>query len=145
MRSATLAAALILASAALLPRMGTYLGSKSLSRSTPSSLLGRSMMCPFEASTENPRPRNLVSVRDLVGDSAITSDRVRPAAGAVPPPPFAAAARLAREPAAGRTPRPSASAPRAGFAAAGARSAGLRARGDGPAGLAAREAAALPA
>src|SRR5262245_14235518 len=78
MRSAFSAAARILASAALLPRIGTYWGSKSLSRSTPSSLFGRSMMWPFEASTENPRPRNLVSVRDLVGDSTITSDLPRP-------------------------------------------------------------------
>ena len=41
-------------------RIGTYSGSKSFSMSTPSSLLGRSMMWPFEASTVKPRPRNLV-------------------------------------------------------------------------------------
>src|SRR5262245_2807848 len=74
MRSASSAAALILASAFVLPRIGTYLGSKSFSRSTPSSLFGRSIMWPLEATTEKPRPRNLVSVRDLVGDSTMTSD-----------------------------------------------------------------------
>src|SRR5437867_1258711 len=42
--------------------------------STPSWLLGRSMTCPFEAITVKPRPRNFESVRDLVGDSTITSD-----------------------------------------------------------------------
>src|SRR5688572_4354384 len=78
MRPALRAAALIFASAWLLPRMGTYLGSKPFSTSTPSSLLGRSMMWPLEAKTENPRPRNLVSVRDLAGDSTITSDRSGP-------------------------------------------------------------------
>jgi len=31
-------------------------------------------MWPFEASTEKPRPRNFVSVRDFAGDSTITSD-----------------------------------------------------------------------
>src|SRR5438105_443255 len=74
MRSAVRAASLIFASALVLPRIGTYLGSKPLPTSTPSSLFGRSMMWPFEAITENPRPRNLVRVRDLVGDSTITSD-----------------------------------------------------------------------
>src|SRR5258706_2763535 len=80
MRSASLAASLILASAWFLARIGTYSGSKSFSMSTPSWLLGRSMTCPFEAITVKPRPRNLESVRDLVGDSTITSDLPRAAA-----------------------------------------------------------------
>src|SRR5437867_774661 len=54
--------------------MGTYSGSKSLSRSTPSLLFGRSMIWPFEAITVKPRPRNFVRVRDFVGDSTMTSD-----------------------------------------------------------------------
>src|SRR3989304_310124 len=89
MRSAVLAAVLMRRTAEVLPRIGTYLGSKPLSRSTPSSLLGRSMMCPLEASTEKPRPRNLVSVRDLVGDSTITRER------RAPPGPLAASTVLA--------------------------------------------------
>src|SRR5215470_14848796 len=75
MRSAVFAAVLILASAPALPWIGTYFGSKDFSTSTPSSLFGRSMMWPFDATTEKPRPRNLVNVRDLVGDSTITSER----------------------------------------------------------------------
>src|SRR5258706_1683315 len=55
--------------------------------STPSLLFGRSMMCPFEAITMNPRPRNLLSVRDLVGDSTMTSGL---------PAPLGVAARVAR-------------------------------------------------
>src|SRR5436309_9492247 len=81
MRSAFCAAVLILARAWVLPRIGTYLGSNSLSMSTPSSLFGRSMMWPLEARTEKLRPRNLFSVRDLAGDSTMTSD--------LPPPPTA--------------------------------------------------------
>src|SRR5213592_1722678 len=79
---AVFAASLIFASAWFLVRIGTYSGSKSFSRSTPSLLLGRSMMWPFEATTVKPRPRNLVSVRDLVGDSTITSDLEPSLAGA---------------------------------------------------------------
>src|SRR5436190_2942197 len=82
MRSASRAAVLMRVSAWVLPRIGTYSGSKSRSRSTPSLLLGRSMMWPFEATTVKPRPRNLVSVRDLVGDSTITSDLEPSLAGA---------------------------------------------------------------
>src|SRR5438876_4198346 len=105
MRSAVNAAALIFASAWFLDRMGTYSGSKSFSTSTPSWLLGRSMMWPLEASPVKPRPRNFESVRDLVGDSTMTSERARdPAGGAsgeagsgAPPrvPPGAAPASLA--------------------------------------------------
>src|SRR5437867_7521738 len=74
MCSAVAAAAISLVSAWFLVRIGTYSGSKSLSRSTPSLLFGRSMMWPFEAITVNPRPRNFVRVRDFVGDSTMTSD-----------------------------------------------------------------------
>src|SRR6266571_2872986 len=84
MRSAVSAAALIFASAWFLDRMGTYSGSKSFSISTPSWLLGRSMMWPFEAITVKPRPRNFESVRDLVGDSTMTSERARDPAGGAP-------------------------------------------------------------
>src|ERR1041385_1490622 len=70
------------ASTACLPWMGSYCGSKSLSRSTPSLLFGRSMMWPLDATTVKLRPRNLVSVRDLVGDSTITSDLADPPARA---------------------------------------------------------------
>src|SRR5262245_15819356 len=89
MRSASRAAVLILVSAWFLARIGTYSGSKSSSMLTPSLLLGRSMMWPFEASTVKPRPRNLVKVRDLVGDSTITSDFADPRAA---PSPFRVAA-----------------------------------------------------
>src|SRR5256885_5012549 len=78
MRSASAAAARILARAAFFDWIGSYSGSKSFSMLTPSWLLGRSMMWPFEAITWNPRPRNFESVRDLVGDSTITSERPRP-------------------------------------------------------------------
>src|SRR5262245_17649194 len=78
MLAAWRAATRIFASAEFLPRMGSYSGSNSLSRSTPSLLFGRSMMWPFEASTRKSRPRNLWSVRDLVGDS--TTTRFLPAA-----------------------------------------------------------------
>src|SRR5437867_3573524 len=109
MRSAARAAVLMRVSAWVLPRIGTYSGSKSRSTSTPSLLLGRSMMWPFEATTVKPRPRNLVSVRDLVGDSTITSDfwpslAGGPAAGLAPGALRAAARRRAaafRVPAAG--------------------------------------------
>src|SRR5262249_51493366 len=52
--------------------MGSYCGSKSRSMSTPSLLLGRSMMWPLDASTMKSLPRNLLSVLDLVGDSTTT-------------------------------------------------------------------------
>src|SRR5258706_3700919 len=77
MRSASFAAALILARAWFLVRIGTYSGSKSFSMSTPNWLLGRSMTCPFDAITVKPRPRNLESVRDLVGAAPLTSDLPR--------------------------------------------------------------------
>src|SRR5574339_462075 len=72
MVAALRAATRILASAEFLPRIGSYSGSNSLSRSTPSLLFGRSMTWPFEASTMKSLPRNLVSVLDLVGDSTTT-------------------------------------------------------------------------
>src|SRR5438093_10500376 len=96
MRSAVRAASRILASAWFLARIGTYSGSKSLSRSTPSLLLGRSMTWPFEASTLYPRPRNLLSVFDLVGDSTMTRLTPEVAAGS------AAGAGLSRRAARGR-------------------------------------------
>src|SRR5437867_1778077 len=80
MRSALRAAVLILVKAWAFPRIGTYSGSKSRSTSTPSLLFGRSMMWPLEAITVKPRPRNLVRVRDLVGDSTITRDFALPGA-----------------------------------------------------------------
>src|SRR5262245_14221244 len=52
--------------------MGSYCGSKSFSRSTPSLLFGRSMMWPLDASTMKSLPRNLFSVLDFVGDSTTT-------------------------------------------------------------------------
>src|SRR5262245_33992615 len=48
------------------------------------------MMCPLDASTEYPRPRNLVRVLDLAGDSTITSD-LPLAPAATPSPRFARA------------------------------------------------------
>src|SRR5208283_2870053 len=42
--------------------------------STPISFLGRSMMCPTEASTSKPLPRYFSIVFALAGDSTITSD-----------------------------------------------------------------------
>src|SRR6185503_15289746 len=62
----------IFASTAFLPWIGSYIGSKSLSTSTPNLLFGRSMTWPFDASTMKSLPRNLLSVLDLVGDSTTT-------------------------------------------------------------------------
>ena len=50
-RSAFLAAFLMSATTLVLSRMTTYWGSNPCSTSTPSLDLGRSMMCPTEAST----------------------------------------------------------------------------------------------
>src|SRR5580692_3169617 len=55
-----------------LPGITTYSGSNSLSVSTPSVLLGRSMTWPIEASTVKPLPRYFSIVFALVGDSTIT-------------------------------------------------------------------------
>ena len=55
------------------PRIVIYLGSKSCSTSTPICDLGRSRMCPCEASTLYPLPRNLEMVFALAGDSTMMS------------------------------------------------------------------------
>src|SRR5213593_2289035 len=47
---------------------------KPLSTSTPSLLLGKSLMCPTEALTVYPLPRYLPIVFALAGDSTMTSD-----------------------------------------------------------------------
>src|SRR5439155_8328482 len=54
--------------------IGTYLGVKSLSTSTPSSRSGRSRTWPIEASSWYPLPKKLLSVFVLVGDSTIIRD-----------------------------------------------------------------------
>src|SRR6267143_608432 len=55
-----------------LPGMTMYSVSKSLSMSTPSVLLGRSLTCPSEASTVKPLPRYFWMVFALAGDSTMT-------------------------------------------------------------------------
>src|SRR5579864_1790900 len=52
--------------------MTTYSVSKSLLTSTPRVLLGRSLTCPSEASTEKPFPRYFWMVFALAGDSTMT-------------------------------------------------------------------------
>src|SRR5256885_2977577 len=72
MESADTASFFSLAKTFSLPGMTTYSGSKSLSVSTPSVLLGRSMTWPIEASTVKPFPRYFSIVFAFVGDSTIT-------------------------------------------------------------------------
>ena len=54
------------------PGITSYSVAKSFSRSTPSVLLGRSLMCPSEASTSKPLPRYFWIVFALAGDSTMT-------------------------------------------------------------------------
>src|ERR1035438_9498164 len=55
-----------------LPGMITYSVAKLSSRSTPSDFLGKSLMCPSEASTSYPAPRYFWIVFALAGDSTMT-------------------------------------------------------------------------
>src|SRR5215217_3564477 len=57
-----------------LPLIVTYCGSKSCSRSTPSLLVGKSLMWPTDAMTVYPRPRYFEIVLAFVGDSTMISD-----------------------------------------------------------------------
>src|SRR5882724_6858756 len=74
MAIAPLAIFFSLATTFSLPGMTTYSVAKSPSRSTPSLLLGRSLMCPSEASTSKSFPRYLLMVFALAGDSTMTND-----------------------------------------------------------------------
>ncbi len=71
--SAPLASFLSLLTNSPLPRIVIYLGSKSLPISTPRLLLGRSRMCPTDASTLYPLPKNFLIVLTFAWDSTITS------------------------------------------------------------------------
>src|SRR5208283_314787 len=55
-----------------LPGITSYSVANSLSRSTPRDFLGKSLMCPSEASTSYPAPRYFWIVFALAGDSTIT-------------------------------------------------------------------------
>src|SRR5437588_11420623 len=57
-----------------LPGITPYSALKSPSISTPSLLLGRSLMWPQEASTSKPFPKYLLMVFAFVGDSTMTND-----------------------------------------------------------------------
>jgi hypothetical protein len=74
MRSAFLAAVLSSLTTFALPLIWMYEGSKFFSMSTPSLLLGRSMMWPTDALTVKSLPRYLPMVFALAGDSTMTSD-----------------------------------------------------------------------
>ena len=54
--------------------IATYSGLNPASTSTPSLFLGRSRICPIEATTRKPEPRYLLIVRALAGDSTMTND-----------------------------------------------------------------------
>src|SRR5574341_1874875 len=70
---------LISANTLAFPLIVTYCGVKSRSTSTPSLLVGRSLTCPTEAITVYPRPRYLVMVLALAGDSTMIRDFAMPA------------------------------------------------------------------
>src|SRR3984893_8890192 len=72
MLSAERASFLSLARTFSLPGMTMYSVSKSLSTSTPSVLLGRSLTWPSEASTVKPFPRYFWMVFAFAGDSTMT-------------------------------------------------------------------------
>src|SRR5436190_22111558 len=58
----------------LRPGRISYVGLKSFFSSTPRLRLGRSRTCPIDALTVKLRPRNLLIVFALAGDSTMTSD-----------------------------------------------------------------------
>src|SRR5882672_3012991 len=74
MATAPLAIFFSLATTFSFPGMTTYSVLKSPSMSTPSLLLGKSLMCPSEASTSKSFPRYLLMVFALAGDSTMTND-----------------------------------------------------------------------
>src|SRR5438270_11078589 len=80
MDSADSASFFSLTSTFSLPGITMYSVSKSLSMSTPSVLLGRSLTWPSEASTVYPLPRYFWMVLALAGDSTMTKplDNVSP-------------------------------------------------------------------
>src|SRR5258708_22727474 len=76
MAAAPLAIFFSLATTFSFPGMMMYSVEKSPSMSTPSLLLGRSLMWPSEASTSKSLPRYLLMLRALAGDSTMTRDLV---------------------------------------------------------------------